>query len=92
MNRTHDRVIFDNSQYKKMDSGQPFQVTYQQLNGNRLADHHVEIHLEKKDFTKLQRNMRNKKGFRFSPKKCFRFGVIKQCVKYWQTSITKQDS
>jgi hypothetical protein len=78
-------LYLTNSQYKKMDSNQPFQVTYQQLNGNRPADHHVEIHLEKKDLTKLQRNMRNKKGFRFSPKNVLASGLLSSAL-----SIGKQ--
>jgi len=49
-----------------MDNQKPIQVSFQQLNGNKPADHHVQIYLDKKELTKLQRSLR-KKGFRFGP-------------------------
>ncbi len=56
-------------QYKKYANGEKFQVTYQQLNDDKQNDHHVELLLEKKEYTKLQRNLRQRKGFRFNPAK-----------------------
>ena len=52
MNNTIE-LYLTNAQHKKFSSQKPFQVTYQQLNGNKPADHHVEIVLEKKEMTKL---------------------------------------
>jgi hypothetical protein len=69
-------LYLTNAQFKKMDNQKPFQVSFQQLNGNKPADHHVSISLEKKDYTKLQRNMRNKKGFRFSPQRITGHGLF----------------
>ena len=62
-------LYLTNPQFKKMDSDKPFQVSFQQLNGNKPANHHVKFVLNKKEYTKLQRNIRNGKGFRFSPHK-----------------------
>jgi hypothetical protein len=64
------------AQFKKMESQKPFQVTFQQLNGDRPADHRVQIELEKKEMTKLNRNIRNQKGFRFNPTKIIGGGLF----------------
>jgi hypothetical protein len=54
-------------QYSKFSTGKSFQVSYQQLNDpdHTHGDHHCEIHIPKKEYTKLQRNIRQQKGFRF---------------------------
>ena len=64
------------AQFNKMQSKRPFQVTHQQLNGDRPADHHVEIQLEKKELTRLNRNLRNGKGYRFNPNKIIGGGLF----------------
>ena len=68
------------AQFKKMESQKPFQVTFQQLNGDRPADHRVQIELEKKEMTKLNRNIRNQKGFRFNPTKIIGSGLFSQAL------------
>ena len=74
-NNTVD-LYLTTAQFKKLESQKPFQVTYQQLNGDRPADHRVEIQLEKKEMTKLNRNIRNLKGFRFNPNKIIGSGLF----------------
>ena len=69
-------LYLTNAQFKKMDNQKPFQVSFQQLNGNKPADHHVQIYLDKKEHTKLQRNLRSKKGFRFGPQKILGHGLF----------------
>ena len=39
-------LYLTNAQFKKMDNQKPFQVSFQQLNGNKPADHHVQIYLD----------------------------------------------
>jgi len=45
----------------------PFQLSYQQLvhPDHHGGDHHVELTLTKSEHTKLMRNIRNEKGYRF---------------------------
>jgi hypothetical protein len=69
-------LYLTNAQFKKMDNQKPFQVSFQQLNGNKPADHHVQIYLDKKEHTKLQRNLRSKKGFRFGPQRILGHGLF----------------
>lgn len=83
-------LYLTNSQFKKMDSNQPFQVSYQQLNGNKPADHHVEIHLEKKEFTKIQRNIRNKKGFRSSSKNIIGTGLFSTALSLGKQALASK--
>jgi hypothetical protein len=63
------RLWLTSAQMDKYQNKQPFQCTFQQLNNNKKAAHFVQLTLEKKEFTKLQRNRRNEKGFRFKPDK-----------------------
>jgi hypothetical protein len=70
------------AQYKKLEQHKPFQVTYQQLNSDRAADHHVEIQLDKKEMTKLNRNLRNGKGFRFNPTKIIGSGLFSSALNF----------
>jgi hypothetical protein len=50
-----------NNQWKNIQDGKTFQVTFQQRNKNKPADHHIEVLLNKKTYTKLQRNIRKKR-------------------------------
>jgi len=78
-NNTVD-LYLTTAQFKKLESQKPFQVTYQQLNGDKPADHRVEIQLEKKEMTKLNRNIRNQKGFRFNPSKIIGSGLFSNAL------------
>ena len=75
MSNTVD-LYLTTAQFKKLESQKPFQVTYQQLNHNRPADHRVQIELTKPEMTKLNRNIRNQKGFRFNPNKIVGSGLF----------------
>jgi len=57
-------LFLTSPQFRKFDGHKPFQVSYAQLsrphesNGN----HHVEIHLPKKEHTRLLRAIKHQKG------------------------------
>jgi len=61
-------LFLTKAQYKKYANGEKFQVTYQQLNDDKQNDHHVELLLEKKEYTNNS-NFRQREGFRFNPAK-----------------------
>jgi hypothetical protein len=79
-------LFLTNAQYKKLENHQPFQVSYQQLNQDRPADHHVEIELPKPELTKLNRNLRNGKGFRFNPNKIIGGGLLSSGLSLLKTA------
>jgi hypothetical protein len=74
------------AQFKKLESHKPFQVSFQQLNQNKPADHHVEIELPKPELTKLNRNLRNGKGFRFNPNKIIGSGLFSSGLSLLKTA------
>jgi len=54
------------AQLRKMSAGKPFQLNHSQLKAAH-GKHHVAIHLNKRHYNKLLRNMHGDKGFRFTP-------------------------
>ena len=63
-------LVLTTAQLRKFQKHQPFQVKVEQLKNihtQTSAKHHVEIMLNKKHYGKLLRNVRQNKGFRFTP-------------------------
>ena len=72
--------LYSTTAQLKKENHKPFQVTHQQLNSDRPADHHDEIELPKPEMTKLNRNLKNGKGFRFNPSKIIGLGLFSRAL------------
>ena len=61
------RVHLTTPQLRKFHRSQPFQLSHDQLIGNGLGHHEVELDLHPNHHRRIQSNIRGGRGFRFSP-------------------------
>ena len=59
-------VFLTTAQKRNFEQGKSFQLSHKQLE-TKTGKHHVEIHLSKAHHNKLLRNVKENKGFRFTP-------------------------